>query len=79
MRQVLRDMRFLAAELARRDMRARADRLLYIAAQLPAIKDAGRVRMFRTELLTWQLIPKLQDDLSVVLARLRAYEHGLEN
>ena len=79
MRRVLRDMRFLAAELARRGMRPRADRLLCIAEQLPAIKDPVWVRMFRTELLTWQLMPKLQDDLAVVLTQLRAWESGLKD
>lgn len=79
MRRMLRDMRYLAAELARRNARNRADRLLDMTEQLPGIRRPERIRAFREELLTWGLVPKLQDDLSGVLSQLRAREHGLEN
>ena len=79
MKRVLRDMRFLAAALARQGARTRADRLLSMTEQLPSIRQPGRIRTFREELLEWELTPRLQDDLAVVLTQLRACEFGLEN
>jgi hypothetical protein len=78
MRRLLRDMRFLAAELARRDMSNRAITLLEMTEQLPTISEPGLIGALRARLLTWRLEPKLQDDLSIVLAQLRAIEYGLE-
>jgi hypothetical protein len=78
MRRVLREMRFLAAELARRGMRDRTDALLEMADQLPRVTQPDTITTFRAHLLAWQLAPNLQDDLSSVLSQLRAIEHSLE-
>ena len=79
MKQLLRDMRFLAAELARQGARTRAVRLLDMTEQLPSIKRPEWIWAFREEMLAWGgLAPRLQDDRAVILMKLRAHEHGLE-
>lgn len=82
MRRVLRDMRYLAADLVRRDMRADADRLLEITVQLPLVRQPEQIRMWRAELLVMQERlhpwPMLQDTLSIVLSQLRALEYNIE-
>jgi hypothetical protein len=84
MRRVLRDIRHLAANLSKRGMRDEADRVLGISAQLPSIKQSGRVRDLRWILLAIQDtlrergLTNMQDALSIVLSQLRAIEHNLE-
>ena len=79
MRRLLRNMRYLAAELSRTGSRPMANRLLSMAEMIPGIRQPWPIREFRSELLTWRLTRKMQDDLSVILSQLRAHEHGLED
>ncbi len=71
MRRVLRDIRHLAADLAKRGLRDEADRVLAISAQLSMImqpergRDYGRVLCTRSERvrdLRWVLLT-IQDTL----------------
>ena len=77
MKRVLRDMRYLAADMARRDMRVEAGRLLEMSVLLLTIKQAAPIRAWRAKLLVMQdtlnarHLPKLQDAL------FRAHECGL--
>lgn len=79
MKRMLRDMRYLAAELARRGMRQKADRLLDTTERLPSIRQPEWIRGLRGELLTWELPPNLQDDVSGILSQLRAREQSLHS
>ena len=78
MRRLLREMRFVAAGLAIRGMSREADKLLTMTERIPSIRDPERIRRYRAELLYMQTMlrawPVIQDDLSSVLAQLRARE-----
>ena len=83
MRQVLRDMRYLTADLVRRDMHVEADWLLEMVVQFPRVKQPERIREWRSILLVVQEklrakgLTTLQDSLSVILSQFRAREHYL--
>jgi hypothetical protein len=71
-------MRALAGDLAMAGDRDKAERLLALGVQLIHATKAVQVAAIRAELLSWELEPALQDDLSVVLTQLRAAEHNMK-
>jgi hypothetical protein len=71
-------MRALAGELAMADEREKAERLLALGVLLIHATRPMQVGAIRVELLSWELSPPLQDDLSVVLTQLRAAEHNMK-
>ena len=85
MKQVLRDMRYLAVEMARWNMPIEAKRLLALSVRFPTVKASEQVREWRTELLiigdklSIRNLPNLQDVLSVILTQLRRLEYSLKD